>query len=119
MYVQTRRIEDLAATVIGDDALAARWFQQPSSIFHGDSPQVAMCTPEGRHLVLRRLAWFAGASLRRDPFFNDDSGGSGETGDLTGLMSDPMMDIILGRAGTGPEELLGLCREMGALLRTP
>lgn len=115
MFDQTPRIEDLAATVIGDKALAVRWLRQPSPIFHGANPVAAMATPEGRHLVLRQLAWFAGVSLRREPFFTDD--GNDHDGDLNSLMSDPMMDIILGRAGTGPEELLGLCREMGTLLR--
>jgi hypothetical protein len=89
MIVQTSRIEELAAAAIGNGALAASWLQQPSALFGGTSPLDAIATPRGRYSVRRQLAWFAGECFRAAP------------------LSDPVVELVLRRAGAGPEELLG------------
>ena len=101
MIERTSRIEELAAAAIGNDALTARWLQQPSALFGGTSPLDAIATPTGRYSVRRQLAWFAGECFRAAPFFESDRDG------LAGLLSDPVVDLVLRRAGAGPEELLG------------
>jgi hypothetical protein len=101
MIVQTSRIEELAAAAIGNGALAASWLQQPSALFGGTSPLDAIATPRGRYSVRRQLAWFAGECFRAAPLFESDRDG------LAGLLSDPVVDLVLRRAGAGPEELLG------------
>ncbi len=111
MPIPTSPIEDLAAAAIGDDALAARWLDRPSPLFNGVSPAAALSTQEGRHRVRRQLAWFAGESFGNPPFSGDD------WESLADLLSDPMMEIVLRRAGSGPEQLLGLYREIAAARR--
>jgi hypothetical protein len=101
MIEQTSRIEDLAAASIGNDALAAHWLQQPSALFGGTSPLDAIETPWGRYSVRRQLAWFAGECFRAAPFFESDRDG------IAGLLSDPVVELVLRRAGAGPEDLLG------------
>ena len=100
MAVPRSPIEDLASAAIGDDALAARWLQQQSELFGGASPLDALATLEGQLRVRRQLAWFAGECFRA-------AAGSGASAEMLSTdPSDPLIDLVFRRAGTGPEELL-------------
>ncbi len=105
MSVQTSEVIVIAAAAIGDKELADKWLATPSAIFEGSTPLAALSTVAGYHRVMRQLAWFAGR-----PFRAATSSAEGrET--IADLLTDPMMDIVLRRAGSGPEELLNLCRQ--------
>jgi len=107
MSVQTSEMRAFAAAAIGDKALADRWLETPTTIVGGSTPLSALSTLEGYHRVMRQLAWFAGK-----PFGSPTSSAQRhET--VADLLSDPIMDIVLRRAGTGPEELLKSVRAGG------
>jgi hypothetical protein len=76
--------------------------KSPSPLFGGDSPLVAVSTPEGRKRVRRQLVWFAGASLLRPAFSNDVPDSPAD------LLSDRLMDLLFKRAGAGPEKFLNV-----------
>ena len=98
------RLADQARAVLGDDALAARWLTQESPLFGGRCPVDAVATAEGRRQVVCQLSWFAGT---RPPVAALDQS---EAETLADLLNDPIMDLVLESAGTGPEDLLRLCR---------
>lgn len=106
MTRETSPVEVLARAAIGNDALATKWLRTPSPLFGGASPMAASATVEGYQCVKRLLAWFAGESFRRTAQLSEAEN------TVDDLLSDPMMDLVLKRAGTGPEELLSLCREI-------
>jgi hypothetical protein len=105
-------LRDMACTALGDARLATLWLERPSPLFAHRNPVQAMATQEGRLQVERQLNWFAGGRHNR-PESGDPPRPAPERGDsLRDLLGDPMMELVLARAGTGPEELLGLCREI-------
>jgi len=116
MNTQNTWIENIATTVLGDRRLAVQWLERPNPLFGNVAPLQALTTNEGRRQVRRQLTWFAGGQLNwfaSEPV--DPSPGARDRGNsLTALLSDPMMDLVLARAGTGPEEFLGLCRGIAA-----
>jgi hypothetical protein len=100
MTNDTNRLADRARAVLGSDTQAERWLSQESPLFDGLSPLASVATADGRRRVARQLSWFAGT---RPP-----NGPAAET--LSDLLNDPIMDLVLSSAGTGPEDLLRLCR---------
>ena len=105
MNMQTLDMRDFAAAAIGDQALAKKWLATPSDIFGGSSPLAAMASVEGYHQVMRQLAWFAG-----QPIGNPKTPAEAQE-TVADLLNDPIMDLVLRRAGTGPEEVLKLCKD--------
>ncbi len=105
MSTHSLQIRAQATAVIGDVRLAMKWLATPSAVFEGSTPLAASDTPEGYHRVMRQLSWFAGK-----PYHDQASAGRGEE-TVADLLSDPIMEIVLRRAGSGPEELLRLCRQ--------
>lgn len=104
MSMQTSDMRNFAAAAIGDKALAEKWLATPSDIFEGSSPLAAMASVDGYHQVMRQLAWFAG-----QPFRKPRSSAEGQE-TVVDLLCDPIMEMVLRRAGTGPEEVLNLCK---------
>ena len=105
MSMQTSDMRDFAAAAIGDKALAEKWLATPSDIFEGSSPLAAMASVDGYHQVMLQLAWFAG-----QPIGNPRTPTEGQE-TVADLLNDPIMDLVLRRAGTGPEEVLKLCKD--------
>jgi len=111
MSMQTSEMKVFAAAAIGDKALAEKWLATPSTMFKGTTPLAALSTVDGYHRVMRQLAWFAGK-----PFSGTKSSAKGQES-LADLLNDPMMDLVLRRAGTGPEDLLRLWQPSVAVQR--
>jgi hypothetical protein len=104
MSMQMSEMRVFAAAAIGDKVLAEKWLATPSTIFEGSTPLAAISTVDGCHRVMRQLAWFAGK-----PFSGTTSQAKAQES-LVDLLNDPMMDLILRRAGTNPDALLRLWR---------
>ena len=104
MSMQTSDMRGFAAAAIGDRVLADKWLATPSTIFGGSSPLTATATIDGYQRVMRQLAWFAG-----QPFRKQRSSTEGQE-TVVDLLCDPIMEMVLRRAGTGPEEVLNLCK---------
>lgn len=111
MSMQTSEMKVFAAAAIGDKALADKWLTTPSTMFDGSTPLAALSTVDGYHRVMRQLAWFAGKQ------FHDTSSSAKSQETIADLLNDPMMDLVLRRAGTGPEELLRLFKPAVAVRR--
>ncbi len=111
MTIKPPYLDALATAAIGNTALAAQWFDAPNPITGGSSPAAALSTVEGHHRVIRQLAWFAGIA------FSEATLSANAQENIAELLCDPIMELVLKRAGTRPEELLGLCRETAARRR--
>ncbi len=100
MSSRARNLAERAQSVLGNKNLAMRWLSRPNSLCKGSSPMVAVDTAEGWQQVERQLAWFAGdrPAVRARRFGKADS--------PQDLIEDPMIQSVLSRAGSGPEELL-------------
>jgi hypothetical protein len=104
MFGDLDRLKDRARDALGDETLAAEWLDRKSPLFGDLSPVEAIETSDGWHRALRQLSWFAATKRSETPV--RDSGKEA----LSELLDDPIMDLVLKSAGTGPEELFRLCR---------
>lgn len=94
-----------ANDVLGSEQLAQFWIRNANPLLDGSSPAQAIATPQGRRMVERQLAWFAGQPAA-------DAETVTTTPDrLLDLVNDPLIQLVLERAGSGPEELLQLYRQ--------
>ncbi|MDH3742051.1 MAG: MbcA/ParS/Xre antitoxin family protein [Hyphomicrobiales bacterium] len=98
-------LHERARGVLGSRQLAQYWLQNANPLLDGTSPAQAIATPEGRRKVEQQLAWFAGKPAA-------DTQVAAATPDrLQDLVDDPLIKLVLERAGSGPEELLRLYRQ--------
>jgi len=96
-----------ANDVLGSEQLAQFWIRNANPLLDGSSPAQAIATPEGRRMVERQLAWFAGKPA------TDAAIVATTPNRLQDLVNDPLIQMVLDRAGSGPEELLQLYRQPG------
>ena len=97
-------LHDRARTALGSTQLAQYWMKNANPLLDGVSPAQAIATPEGRRMVERQLAWFSGKPA------TDEEIAATSPDRLQDLVNDPLIQLVLARAGSGPEELLQLYR---------
>ncbi|NNE23463.1 MAG: DUF2384 domain-containing protein [Rhizobiales bacterium] len=98
-------LHERASDVLGSTRLAQFWMQNANPLLDGTSPAQAIATPEGRRKVERQLAWFAGKPATDAPVVTKSPDR------LQDLVDDPLIKLVLERAGSGPEEVLQLYRQ--------
>ncbi len=98
MRIQANIARD-AEKAFGDARLADTWLDRPSPLYGGRPPRQAIAEPAHRERARRQLNWFSGlyADKTPEPALRD-------------VLSDPMINMALASAGSGPEELLALCQ---------
>ena len=99
-----------AVVAFGNTTVAAAWLVRPNPLLNGDTPLQAVHTAEGRKRIRRQLAWFKGERCQfqeQSPLINEH---------LSDLFNEPFMELVLQSAGTGPEEFLSFCEDMGKRL---
>lgn len=112
MLDDTLALRERANDVLGSEQLAQFWVRNANPLLDGSSPAQAISTPQGRRMVERQLAWFAG-----QPAADEEIAGT-MPGRLQDLFNDPLIQLVLERAGCGPEELLKLYRRPKAVCRS-
>lgn len=99
-------IDGEALAVFGDVRLASVWLERPSPLYGGQTPRQAIANPEHLKRAKRQLGWMTGQ--RQGP----------ELGSLLDdVLNDPMVNLVLARAGSGPEQLLAMCEAARARKR--
>jgi len=104
MLNQHKALRERAHAVLGTRQLATYWLNNANPLLDGASPVEAVATPEGRRRVEQQLAWFGGTPA-------NDAARDAAPQSLQDLVNDPQIQLVLERAGSGPEELLRLCRQ--------
>ena len=95
-------LSDKVYRATGSRLVANQWIRRPNPLLDGQPPALAYTTDKGRKVVDRQLAWFAGRPV------DEVSTGHRANPRLAEVLSDPMIQLILDRAGAGPEEILSL-----------
>lgn len=104
MLDETLALRQRARDVLGNEQLAHYWMKNANPLLDGASPAQAIASPQGRRMVERQLAWFAGKPASNEEII-------ATTPDrLQDIVNDPLIQLVLERAGSGPEELLQLYR---------
>jgi hypothetical protein len=99
MNMPTRCLAEKAIAALGDPRLAEAWLNRPSPLLAGLSP-LQGCTSEEQLILLeRQLAWFAGAAAKSRPRAREA---------IDDVLNDPMIRMMLMRAGSGPQEILDM-----------
>lgn len=98
MNAQTDIVRD-AYAAFGDRELADAWLDRPSPLYAGRSPRLASTDPEQQPRVRRQLSWLAGHRCHQVV-----------APELHEVLYDPIINLALASAGSGPEELLALCQ---------
>ena len=97
-------LEQRAQAALGNRNLAMQWLNSANPLLEGSSPVEAVATAQGRRKVAQQLAWFAGQPVQQEePVPQSER--------LQDLVGDPLIQLVLKRAGSGPEELLRLYRK--------
>lgn len=108
MLDEALALRQRANDVLGSEQLAQYWIKNANPLLNGSSPVQAIETPEGRRMVERQLAWFAGQPAADTAATTQDRQDRPDR--LQDLIYDPLIRLVLERAGSGPEELLQLYR---------